>query len=152
MKIKQWLYIWAFGACLAAGAQNWQPASLNNGYYDRAAMSADGSKQFATSYLTFSYSLSTNYGGIWTSNAEAQTFPQSAYSSIAASADGSIVVAAGITNWLYVSTNSGVSWYSNAVAGVDAWGAVACSANGRKLFAAAGSSSWPPGSIYSSTN
>ena len=142
--------------CIGARAQNWQPTGLTNSYYDRAAMSADGSKQFITSYLTYSYYLSTNYGEIWTSNSEPQvsleSASQSAYVTMAASADGSIVVAAGVTNWLYVSTNSGVSFYSNAVPDVAAWGAVASSAEGSKLYAAAGSSSWPPGAIYSSTN
>ena len=153
MKTKQFFSVLALDwmLCIVAGAQNWQPTVLTNSYYDRAAMSADGCKQTITSYVNSSYYFSTNYGETWTSNFE-NSYPESSYIYLAASAHGSIVLAAGITNLLFVSTNSGVGWNSNAVPGVAAWGAVTCSADGGKLFAAAGGSSWPAGPIYSSTN
>src|SRR5271154_2386453 len=64
---------------------------------------------------------------------------------IASSADGTKLVA-GISGWIYTSTNSGVTWISNNVPHI-AWPAIASSADGNKLAAVA-----QGGGIYTTTN
>lgn len=93
------------------------------------------------------------------------TVPVNSWMAVAASTDGTKLVAGGAGSAIYISTNSGVTWTSNAVAGVAAsarWGALATSADGMNLIAAQGCSyavvvstnSWTeyPGRIYASTN
>jgi len=82
----------------------------------------------------------------------AQTWTQTSaptnygWTSVASSADGTKLVAVGYFS-IYTSTNSGVTWISNAPSAD--WISVASSADGNKLVAAAG---YYNGFIYTSTN
>jgi hypothetical protein len=104
---------------------------------------------------------STDCGLDWTLMTNA---PNLQYFSVASSADGTTLLAAGsglyeVTSnsyapdgLIYTSTNSGVTWVSNAVPNVF-WNGVACSANGCTLAAVALYDLYEnPGSIYTSTN
>jgi hypothetical protein len=155
VKLKNLSLLMALGrlACLAAGAQNWQPTTLPNKSWSGVAVSAFGTKQVAISYFDWSYYLSTDTGRTWTSNSEPQYNSMSgSWTCIASSALGSTLLAGNVSSSLWVSTNSGAGWNSNNVPGVSAWGAVACSADGSKLFAAVGGNGQSPGLIYMSTN
>jgi hypothetical protein len=73
--------------------------------------------------------------------------PAQKWKSVASSADGSKLFAATFFGQLYITTNSGNTWTSNAAPN-GAW-AIACSADGKKVVAAAGNSI---GRICTSTN
>src|SRR5208283_2481040 len=127
------MLLWVFTASLTANptpAQNWVWVSGTADMYPSViASSADGSKLAVAVYY-----LGTN--GIYTStNSGATWLPSSApnwnWSSIASSADGSRLVAAGYGG-VYTSTNFGVTWFSN---NVPSWSAVASSADGSRLVA-----------------
>src|ERR1039457_849475 len=71
-------------------------------------------------------------------------------SSIASSADGKCLVAAGA--WIFVSADSGMTWLQTSAPATN-WSAVASSADGRRLVAVAGGSSLrPKGPIYTSVD
>jgi hypothetical protein len=117
------------------------------------ASSADGTKLVAgftlptrtsSGYLPAGGYLCTSAdsGAAWT-----QTGPDVGWMSVASSADGSKLVAAGAgaftdpdgisgysDDYLYMSTDSGVTWNQTAIQ--DGWRAVASSADGTKLVAA----------------
>jgi hypothetical protein len=104
------------------------------------ACSADGAKLFA---LGKSFWASTDMGKTWTSN----SLPvQASYnpSPLVCSADGTRIAAApkianvypNSVGWIYTSTDSGLTWSSNAVPG-RAWTSLAMSADGCKLVATA---------------
>ena len=107
---------------------------------------------FGSIFPGFVYA-STNSGLNW-SLTSAPT--NNAWAAIAASADGSRLVAAsgvaavpGLTyGGIYTSTNFGATWFSNSVPNAQ-WSAVASSADGTKLIAVAAA---PVGWIYTSTN
>src|ERR1700710_623517 len=72
----------------------------------------------------------------------AVSLPPGTWESVAASADGSKIVAAsnarlGAAGAVYISTNSGATWNSSIIANLD-WEAVASSADGSILIAAYG--------------
>jgi hypothetical protein len=97
----------------------------------------------------------------------ASTAPISTWQAIAASADGTKLVAVAATQYLpnnadcaipppliYISTDAGATWTPTS-APQNAWTAVASSADGTMLVAAAGVGGWPvsgDGQIYTSTN
>jgi hypothetical protein len=111
------------------------------------ASSADGSKvvvggNFASyasmgvpGYLFGSIYTSTDSGMTWQPN----NVPRAQWLGVASSADGTRLVAVGLsplgTGLIYSSTNSGASWVSNSAPNL-IWNSVASSADGVKLLAA----------------
>jgi photosystem II stability/assembly factor-like uncharacterized protein len=97
--------------------------------------------------------LSTLIASIIAGAGLAQTWTQTSapsnfWISVASSADGNKLVAAGRIGLIYTSTNSGTTWtQASAPANAD-WSSVASSANGTKLVAVNTS----PGTIYTSTD
>jgi hypothetical protein len=63
--------------------------------------------------------------------------PNAEWQAIASSANGRNVAIAGFANGIYVSSDYGLTWRSNNVAGMPGWTGVACSADGSKLMAVA---------------
>lgn len=87
------------------------------------------------------------FAQIWTSNG----IPgMSGWSAVTMSADGTVMTAAGSTN-IYISTNSGATWMPTSAPG-QYWAAIASSADGSKLIAAAVPAGIYAGGIYTSTN
>ncbi|KAL4443382.1 hypothetical protein ABPG75_011119 [Micractinium tetrahymenae] len=76
--------------------------------------------------------LSTDGGTSW---AEVAALSGCNVAAMAASADGQRLVAAAQDDYVYVSTNGGLSWVQRGC--VQPWAAVACSADGMRLGAAA---------------
>ncbi len=99
------------------------------GSWTGAALSADGTRQVATSASGELYT-SANSGGNWTLRLIGQT-----WSGVATSADGLRILASTNGGALYQSTNGGTSWSNDGSA--RAWSAVASSANGMNLVATA---------------
>lgn len=114
--------------------------SGTNGWISIAS-SADGSKLVLLGWRCIS--TSTNYGETWT----LQYASYQDWTSAASSADGANLVAVAGGSWrfpdyagtdyVYTSSNSGVTWISQAAAGVRPWIAVASSSDGTKLAAVA---------------
>jgi hypothetical protein len=105
-----------------------------------AACSADGGTILAARELNYYTSdpriyVSTNFGNLWTST----DLPDPSISSVAASADGSSLIAS--MAHVYLSTNSGISWTQESIPGEHfGWGSglVALSADGGRRFLALG--------------
>ena len=135
-----------------AGASWVATNSIGRGFYSirSIAGSADGIRligaQANANGGTNSIYISTNGGFSWTNT----TAPQTIWSSVASSADGTKLAAA-ISGWysdsgplgtvfgfvegpIYSSTDSGATWQSNNVS-AKAWKSVASSADGTKLVA-----------------
>jgi photosystem II stability/assembly factor-like uncharacterized protein len=133
----------------------WQLAPVSpNQFLCSVACSADGSTLAAGgSPCLF---ISTDAGATWTTNNVAgvshenwQTIALSADGTKLAAVAGSTVVSAYGEGYIYVSTNSGITW-SQTDAPFKGWWSVASSADGTKLVAAAqpGRLMSPPGGIY----
>jgi hypothetical protein len=104
---------------------------------------------------------STNRGNTWTP----ANVPNNAWSCVAASADGTSLVAAASLlrpfnaegafmsgdGLIYISTNSGASWYATC-APSDNWKSIACSADATRLLAAIDQSVNTNGGLFVSTN
>ena len=134
-----------FLASASISAQNWvQETNLPNHInWISVASSGDGSKLFASDYFGDVY-LSTNSGAAW-AKSSLGLFGDDAC--VACSADAQMVVAAlRYPGVICTSTNAGASWVTND-APDKLWLAVACSADGSTVIAAA--TSWP---TYTSTN
>ena len=86
--------------------------------------------------------LSQNVGFAWRTNGTPQN-----WKAVAASSDGSKLVAAVNGGNIFTSTNYGVTWQAKPSAGSLNWSSVASSADGTKLVACAN-----PGFIYTSTD
>lgn len=125
-----------------ASAQVWTSTNLL-GNWTSVAMSADGSKIAAASYLGGIYT-STNGGTNW----ESAGMPEPGRPVLAASANGSNLVAAFFDGHIYTSSNWGANsnWVQSG-APANYWNCLAASADGTRLVAGAF-----PGLIYSSTN
>ena len=126
------------------------PTGYTGSSWKGIAMSADGSK-LASSYAGYIY-ISTDSGATWTQLA---TAPSGNWGGFAMSADGSKLAAAKFGSWdgseyvpdyIYTSTNSGVTW-TQANAGSGNWTGIAMSADGIKLAAVQNG-----GLYYASTN
>jgi hypothetical protein len=148
--------------------QTWNKSNSPTNYWSSVASSADGTKLAAAQLgadtngdFNFEGSIytSTNSGTTWT---QAKVSTQ-AWESIACSADGTKLIAAGVGDSLgnfsgiYTLTNSGGTWVSNSVSQyVQNWSSVAISADGSKMAAViyASNGILPPStsSIYTSTN
>jgi hypothetical protein len=157
MNSKNWrLALFAWGGLLATldsvCAQSWTQTAAPNKTWTGIASSADGGKLIAVG-LSWNCFTSTNFGAFWISNSEPQYNSLiGSWNSVASSADGTRLLAGTVSSSFWASTNSGAFWLSNNVPGVTAWGSVAVSADGGKLFIAAGGNGHPAGPICVSTN
>lgn len=92
---------------------NWTPNSLPDVFWVSAAMSADGSKLFAAASYEGNpdnFYTSTNGGLNWSSNDVTADWTR-----IVSSADGARLVGIAQPNWVYQSSDSGVTWTSNTL-------------------------------------
>ena len=146
--------------------QNWQPTTAPIDNYHSVASSPDGTKLAAASWDWGAWGIytSSNSGVTWVRTA---AVPQTGYfQSVAISADGRNVAAAGGALSLIggtstltgggeidYSTNSGLSWDISDAPLDWEWSAIACSTNGKFMVAAAyGDTNGNPGPVYISTN
>jgi len=108
------------------------------------ACSADGTTLAGAAEYSGQIYTSTNSGASWNTN----NAPGAEWSSLAASADGSKLVAvqAGNGGGIYSSTNSGMTWLPTS-APIHWWTSVASSTDGTKLIAAVNN-----GGIYTSAD
>jgi hypothetical protein len=121
-----------------------------NASWESVGVSADGSTVVGVRSYTApnppAVFVSTDWGSTWTSN----SLPNVGRGYVAASADGSTVMAS--KGHLYISTNFGVTWVRNFIPGQTyGWGSacVASSADGQKLFLALGADDFgQPRTIY----
>lgn len=133
----------ADGARLVALAVNNYYTSTNSGStwvsngipsvtWGSVASSADGTKLVAAVIASGTHFLltSTNSGASWITN----TAPISRVESVAASSDGVNLMAVEESR-IWVTTNSGTTWFSNNLSGF--WSGAAMSADARKLYASA---------------
>jgi hypothetical protein len=126
--------------------QNWKTSGPSF-FWSAVASSASGTKIVAAANGG-RIVATTNAGVTWTTNATAQI-----WSSVASSADGTRLVATvgnstGAIGPIYTSTDSWVTWTSQAVgSGNRQWVSVASSADGSRLVAAVSS-----GQLYTSVN
>ena len=94
--------------------------------------------------------ISTNSGAIWLPTSA----PSNSWRSIASSADGTKLLAGTEFSAIpYVSTNSGTTWIPTTLPTTKQWGAVACSADGKKMAAAyTADGSFIPGHMFTSVD
>ena len=111
------------------------------------ALSADGTKMFAGVNSTNTIFISTNSGVTWSSTGA--TLHGGYWAGIAASADGSRLIAAADAGGVYTSTDGGANWFSNNMPAASRWDFVAITPDGTKMVAAAGYNTEP---ICVSTN
>ena len=125
-----------------------QTSAPTNTYWSSVATSSDGQKLVAAQSSGFIYT-STNYGSTWTR----QNNAGSNYWSCVGSSDNGNRLIAGqggavglgyAGGYVYISTDSGVSWTPTGL-GFDWWQSIATSSDGSQLIAKGGS-------IYRSTN
>jgi hypothetical protein len=118
----------------------------NNGSQSAfAAMSANG-RCLVVAVNDKCICSTTNFGGTWATNNLAEP-----WEGIAASADGTKVVAAPYGGNIYTSTDSGVTWVPQTNSPNLLWWSVASSADGTKLAAVSGRAGGP-GRIYTSAD
>jgi hypothetical protein len=126
--------------------------------------SADGTKLLAAvgeanngESITGPIYISTNLGATMTPT----TAPTNDWASVASSADGTKLIAAGGIvfqgGYIYASTNSGLTWTLTDAPTNNLWVSVASSADGSKIVAASWGAYFPAsgygyGSVYTSTN
>jgi hypothetical protein len=77
--------------------------------------------------------LSVDAGASW----EPTSAPSNTWASVASSADGSRLFAAGRDSWLYISSDSGRTW-TQGYSPYQDWSCVVCSANGRAVLSSGG--------------
>ena len=143
------------------GGVNWVSNSVPGKNFIAIASSADGNRLVTVVGATPSMALgsvvsgpiflSTNSGVTW----EHTSAPDEIWSCVASSADGTRLAAATIgltpegylapTGMVYVSNDSGATWFQTSAPTNNVWAAIACSADGTKIVAAGIS-------IYSSTD
>jgi photosystem II stability/assembly factor-like uncharacterized protein len=130
-----------------SGATWYSLAQLpNNGSQSAyAALSADG-RCLVVAVNGKCICSTTNFGGNWATNHLAEP-----WAGIAASADGTKVVAAPYGGNIYTSTDSGVTWVPQTNSPNLLWWSVASSADGTKLAAVSGRAA-SSGQIYTSAD
>jgi hypothetical protein len=162
-----------FGSATPADCQNWVTTSAPSNYWWSVASSADGVRLAAVETGTVvvetgvvsppaasSVYISTNSGATWF---PVLTITNLRWGTVAMTADGAKIFAAGfgffnVTNVtgagigapIYSSADFGMTWAQTS-APSNIWSAIATSADGTKLAAAAGSFG-AVGAIYTSTN
>lgn len=134
---------------------DWTIANAPITNWTSVACSADGNKLFATvSKNQESYPLLPSQGPIYLSRDSGQTWTQSSapvtnWSSVACSADGKTVLAAGGNDWnpgpLYISRDAGATW-TQVSTWICPWDSVAMSSDGIRMIAKTG------GANFVSTN
>lgn len=127
--------------------RSWMVVSVPGHTLSAIATSADGIKLVGTDGSAIL--VSTNSGFIWTKTSAPTNAPLSTpWTSVAMSADGSHMVsvagnsAYSMTGPIYTSSDFGLTWVSNN-APLEAWGAVASSSDGLKLYAIDGNGGNP---------
>ena len=129
-----------------SGASWTQTASGGDATFS-VASSGDGTKLITGAqgeYPNYSFSFSTNSGNAWIPI----HIPNAVdWSAVAASVNGTELVAAAVGCGIYTSTNSGATWKPTSAPTNLVWYSIATSSNGTKLEAVADS-----GGIYASTN
>jgi hypothetical protein len=113
----------------------WATNNSPNQPWKGVASSADGTT-LAAIWGGSSAFISTNAGGLWSSNYFSGGMD---FVSVAMSASGSTIVAAATSissGAIFTSTNSGMNWNSNGLSQLGSWKAVASSADGNRLVAA----------------
>jgi hypothetical protein len=126
------------------GGMAWSSNNVPAYYWYSVACSADGTLLAAISPTGNRVTISTNFGGSWTSNA----FPTGIYdgNSVGLSANGNRLASGNNVGTMLISTNLGVSWsVTNHLTGT--FKSIAVSADGMTLATVFGG-----GVIYSSTN
>jgi hypothetical protein len=145
---------------------SWRPAAAPTDNYHAVASSPDGTKLAAVSWDWGAYGIytSTNSGTSWDLTAAVPVIGY--FQSVAISADGTKLAAAGgalsliggsttLTGGgeIEYSTNSGVTWHLSDASMNWEWSAIACSSNGNFMVAAAhGDTNNNPGPVFISTN
>jgi hypothetical protein len=123
--------------------------------YGSIASSSDGSKIFSSwsvpadsGKFNSSVAISSNYGVSWSLN-EGPYFTDSTTICryVAVSSSGSNVAVVTNNQYIYTSTNSGVSWTQQTASGIRNWTCIASSSDGSKLAATVSN-----GYIYTSTD
>jgi hypothetical protein len=144
----------------------WQPTQAVTDSYVGVVSSPDGTKLAAVSedWGAYGIYISTNSGATWALTA---AVPQIGYfQSVAMSADGTKLAAAGGElsfiggtttlsggGVIDYSTNSGLSWQLSDAPTNWEWSTIACSSNGNFMIAGAyGDTNGNPGPVYISTN
>lgn len=137
--------------CAAVGpvsAQSWVPMTAPSTNIGPIACSADGSNLVlaggAWNEEGGAVYVSHDSGATWT----AASVPVAPWDAVASSADGTTLMAREFYGTLYTSSDSGATWKLNDLTNVSA--AVACSADGTRLFAAAFLTNRSLGAIYAS--
>ncbi len=121
----------------------WTRSNTPNGNYRGIASSSNGSTLLLATH-TVQLQRSTDYGATWTTTGPARNDWQQ----VASSADGQVLAAAGDNGTaLYVSTNGGTNWSTQANVGVGNWHGIAISDNGATMVAVNSG-----GQIYVSTD
>lgn len=144
----------------------WQLAAAPTDNYHAVTSSPDGTKVAAVSWDWSSWGVytSTNSGASWGLTAAVPLIGY--FQSVAISADGTKLAAAGgalsliggtttLTGGgeIEYSTNSGVTWHVSDASMNWEWSAIACSSNGNFMVAAAyGDTNNNPGPVFISTN
>jgi len=157
-----------FGAIYIStnSGNTWQPAAAPNDNYHAVASTPDGTKLAAVSWDWGAYGIytSTNSGASWGLTAAVPVIGY--FQSVAISADGTKLAAAGGVLTLIgattalsgggeieYSTNSGLTWHLSDAPLNWEWSAIACSSNGNFMVAAAyGDTNNNPGPVFISTN
>jgi hypothetical protein len=102
---------------------------------------------------TYGIYSSIDSGNHWTLDSNA---PQTTWTSIACSSDGTKLAAVVYGGGIYTSVNSGISWTCQTTAPVTNWASISSSSDGTKLaaltFGVNGSQSAAPGGLYTSVN
>lgn len=110
----------------------WNESVSGGGFnWNAVASSADGSVLIEASEFDNFLEVSTDAGATW----RRPVVTQVSYTSVAASADGTKLYAAGYKSGIYASTNTGVSWWLTG-APAEPYNSVTTSADGTKLAAA----------------
>jgi photosystem II stability/assembly factor-like uncharacterized protein len=121
---------------------SWTPRESNRVWHNLGS-SADGTKLAAAVYQDTSIYTSTNSGFSWVPHGTSS--PPGYWNSMASSADGTRLMAVAWSDYIYISTNSGVTWTARETP--RNWLGGASSADGMKLVALVYN-----GQIYTSTN
>lgn len=122
------------------------PSSFASAVWIYAATSADGKKSWAIQDGPPPIFVSTN-SGVW----DATTAVYWNWEALAASTDGTRLVAVAYLTGVYTSTNFGNTWTKRNAPAIN-WEAAASSADGSKLIASAGDRGYGPAPIYTSTD
>jgi hypothetical protein len=116
----------------------WTQTSAPSNFWWSVASSADGTKLVAGSYNSRSFFTSFDSGANWTSN-NLPGGPIGSRVAIVSSADGTRLMAACNSQYVFISTNSGSNWISKFIFVPNHpsanWSALTSSADGRRLAA-----------------